>query len=230
MKQGKFSVLLLWYSRISSFSNARLFYSNFFCSLGTMSGDTTSLCFQNRSLIYFSINVYDSLCVDNQSWNAIFSLYLGIISTGIHGTPNNATSPTKKKNRRHGGRHAKSCEIDYGQICSDMEMSQGTPLSARRRFTHKRNKSGASKDLQFDKGTDTGKIGGWNYFSESPENLEKIKSKIFRFLISKFGTLTDISNFSKIFELSAWPLAFLHVLQLWYRNAHNMFTIGKFVW
>eukprot|EP00794_Sanderia_malayensis_P003383 gene3383-3873_t len=80
----------------------------------------------------------------------------GIISTGIHGTPKNGASPTKKKNRRHGGRHAKSCEIDYGQICSDIENNpQGTPLSARRRGLHKRNKSGASKELQFDKGTDT---------------------------------------------------------------------------
>ena len=65
-------------------------------------------------------------------------------------------SPTKKKNRRHGGRHAKSCEIDYGQVSSDVENPQGTPLSARRRPTHKRNKSGAAKELQFDKGTDTG--------------------------------------------------------------------------
>ena len=83
--------------------------------------------------------------------------YSGIISTGIHGTPNNPASPTKKKNRRHGGRHAKSCEIDYGLISSDMENNaQGTPLSARRRFSHKRNKSGAGKELQFEKGTDTG--------------------------------------------------------------------------
>eukprot|EP00795_Rhopilema_esculentum_P014727 gene14727-5827_t len=87
--------------------------------------------------------------------SAILKTTKGIISTGIHGTPNNALSPTKKKNRRHGGRHAKSCEIDYGQICSDMENSQGTPLSARKKFSHKRNKSGAGKDLQFDKGTDT---------------------------------------------------------------------------
>ena len=101
-------------------------------------------------------------CIDAHTWIIYLKgsiLYVsGIISTGIHGTPNNATSPTKKKNRRHGGRHAKSCEIDYGQICSDMETSQGTPLTARRRFTHKRNKSGASKELQFDKGTDTGMI------------------------------------------------------------------------
>jgi len=132
----------------------------------------------------------DSISIEN----AIAKTSKGIISTGIHGTPS-VLSPTKKKNRRHGGRHAKSCEIDYGQVCSDGEVPQSTPLSARRRSTHKRNKSGAAKELQFDKGTDTedddmlftvisldGK--SWDFESTTPEErdnwIEAIEKQILK--------------------------------------------------